>query len=235
MASLSRPTLILPDGLTERICDSQLRDVLVHELAYIAGGFTDIGATKLGGGGVLAPSALSRLESPTVRARKRFATTISRGSDAPQFSRTLLTIAEFIQDHAVPPMSLAMFTSKWRLESRVAGLLIAKRNRLTQLSRRGKAAVVGVSLVLTALAAYGTLAFAQSGDAKTPAANTPSPSNVSPPGKAAPDQIVQEFGHADLIVQKVNNGRICAGQDGIPESLGVRIRKLPASQASSAA
>src|SRR5439155_744999 len=78
-------------------------------------------------------------------------------TDAPSYGRTLLTLAEWIQTARPLPGAVGFFTSRWTLESRVAGLLDDRRSRATQLTFRGRIIVVALALALAMVAALGTV------------------------------------------------------------------------------
>ncbi|MEM9643607.1 MAG: M56 family metallopeptidase [Planctomycetota bacterium] len=161
-AGIFRGKVVLPISLIGRVRPSQLGDVLVHEVAHVlrrdqvAVLFQNIASA------VFWPHPLvRRLNRELAKAREEVCDNfVISATDAPNYSRTLLALAELVQRPQVMAGSVGFFTSKWRLEQRVAGLLDARRDRSTLLGRRGWT-LVGVSTgLLAVMMCLGTITFA---------------------------------------------------------------------------
>jgi len=57
-------------------------------------------------------------------------------TDAPSYSRMLLRLAEMLGSSDPQPAAVGLFTSHWKLETRVAGILNEGRSRMTHLTMR---------------------------------------------------------------------------------------------------
>jgi beta-lactamase regulating signal transducer with metallopeptidase domain/protocatechuate 3,4-dioxygenase beta subunit len=162
VAGIWRPRVILPDVVVDQSTESQIRDVL-HEMAHVVRRDLIVVLLQNIAAALFWPHPLlHRLNRSLARAREEICDNyVLQITDAPEFSRTLLRLAELIQLRGSLPLSVAMFNSQWRLESRVAGLLDEKRRRTTHLTRSGKAIVALASIALATIAACGSIALAQ--------------------------------------------------------------------------
>ncbi len=88
---------------------------------------------------------------------------------ATAYSRTLLSLAETFRRPQQLPGSVGFYSSNWKLEQRVAGLLDDRRGRRTKLRKRDQAFVFGIAMSLAALMCVATISIsaAQSQDAGT--------------------------------------------------------------------
>ncbi|MFH1300665.1 MAG: M56 family metallopeptidase, partial [Planctomycetota bacterium] len=95
-------------------------------------------------------------------------------TDANSYSRTLLTLASLIQSERLLPGTIGLFTSRWKLEHRIAGLLDQQRSRSIRLSSKKLLCLLALSLCMTAGIAGGTITLAVAQMKSTSAAD-PSP------------------------------------------------------------
>ena len=82
------------------------------------------------------------------------------GTEAPAYSRTLLSLAELVQQPDAMPGSVGFFTDRWKLEHRVAGLLDTRRDRTTFLNKRDWVLVAANSAALAVLMCLATITMA---------------------------------------------------------------------------
>jgi len=168
-----RPRVVLPDGLVEQLTPDQVRQVLIHEMAHLLR--RDQVVAFLQGLVVAAfwfHPFVRLLNRQLARAREEICDNyVLSCTDPPTYSRMLLRLAELLGSSHYVPTAVCLFTSHWKLETRVAGILNEGRNSMTYLTIRSTVLVVMVSLVLAALAAVTNVSIARD---ENPVADVPS-------------------------------------------------------------
>jgi len=165
------PRVVLPEWMVDRVTRRQLRDILVHEVAHIVRHdqvvvlLQNLAATIFW----LHPLA-GVLNRQLARAREEVCDNyVLTTTDAPSYSRTLLRLVELVETARPLPEAVGLFTSCWKLERRVAGLLDERRSRVIRLTTRAKTLGVAASLVLATIAALATMTPVVQSDAAAPA------------------------------------------------------------------
>ncbi|MEX1229469.1 MAG: M56 family metallopeptidase [Planctomycetaceae bacterium] len=182
LAGLQRPRIIFPACLIGRVTADQAQDIFLHELAH----------------GVRRDQAIVLLQNvamalfwihPLVRIlNRRLAQAreevcdnyVLTTTDAPSYSRTLLSLAELIQSPAALPGTVGLFTSRWKLERRVADLLDRRRNLAVDVPRSKRAATIVVSLAMLFAAAFATISSATDQDDADRPSRKPQPAATVP-------------------------------------------------------
>lgn len=161
-AGIRSPKVVLPESLLTEIDAEQLRGILVHEAAHL------VRRDQLM---VLLQNAIGALFwiHPFVRVLNRHVAQareevcdnyVLASTDASSYSLTLLKLAELLKSPRAIPGTVGLFTSRWKLEQRVAGLLDEHRSRVTRLNRTALSLLVAVSVGLAIVAAFGTVSLA---------------------------------------------------------------------------
>lgn len=164
-------SVVLPKRLIDESSPIELADVLVHEVAHVVRRdqivvlFQNIVAAIYW----LHP-LVGKLNRELAKAREEVCDNfVLATTDAPIYSRTLLSLAQLVQQPETVPGSVGFFTSRWKLEQRVAGLLDETRDKQTLVSKRGWALVLASAVGLLTAIYVGTvtIATAQVNDERT--------------------------------------------------------------------
>lgn len=172
---LFRPAIILPVEMIQALSASQLRDVLIHELAHIHRHDHVVVLLQRLAGAVFWPFPLVRLLNAKIdQAREDVCDNyVLRHSEASQYSRMLLQITERASLPQAIPLAIGLWTCRRKLEQRVTSLLDPRRTTGTQLPRR---------TLCTVAVAFMSLVILLAGSRFTPtndvlAAESPQPAN----------------------------------------------------------
>ena len=161
-AGILRGTVVLPKKLIDQVEPSELAEVLVHEVAHVVRRDQIVVLVQNLVSAIYWPHPLVRkLNRELAKAREEVCDNfVLASTEAPIYSRTLLSLAQHVQRHEAMPGSVGFFASRWKLEQRVAGLLDSGRNRATLLGKRGWLMLVAATLGLVALMCVGTITVA---------------------------------------------------------------------------
>ncbi|WP_417379924.1 M56 family metallopeptidase [Gimesia sp.] len=169
-AGLWRPRVVFPIQLANQITPEALRDILIHEIAHsIRRDQVILLIQNLVSALFWFHLIVKVLNRQLAQAREEVCDNfVLTETDATSYSQTLLSLAQLIQSERPQPGAIGLFTSRWKLEHRVAGLLDRKRSRSTRLSRKKLLFLVVLSLSMAAGLAAGTFApaVAQTNESK---------------------------------------------------------------------
>lgn len=159
---LLRPCVVLPESLTDHVPAQQLHDILMHEVAHIVRHDQVVAVLQSVTAAIFWPHPLVKgLNRRLAQAREEVCdNVVLASSDGPSYCRTLLALAQWVQSTRPLPGAVGLFTSRWKLERRIADLLDERRNRATRLTMRGRALVTGLTLGLLAVVSCGTVSLA---------------------------------------------------------------------------
>ena len=161
-AGILRPKVVLPTQLVETVAADELTDVLIHEIAHVVRRDQIVVLVQNLVAAIYWPHPLVRvLNRELAKAREEVCDNfVLAATDAPTYSRTLLSLAELVRQRDSLPGAVGFFTSRWKLEQRVAGLLDHGRDRAKFLSKRGWLFVGATSVALATLMWLGTITIA---------------------------------------------------------------------------
>jgi hypothetical protein len=148
VAGLMRPIVVLPIEFVKSAEPAQLTDVLIHECAHVLRRDTWIGLAQRLVQLAFWPHPLIYVMNRSLsRAREEVCDNyVLRRGDAVGYAQTLLELAERYRARSVPAAALAIFSPRWKLEDRVAGLLNPQRHHETRVGR-AKFAVLAALVV----------------------------------------------------------------------------------------
>jgi beta-lactamase regulating signal transducer with metallopeptidase domain len=134
VAGLIRPTVVLPVGFVKSAEPAQLADVLIHECAHVLRHDTWVGLAQRLVQLVFWPHPLIYFMNRSLsRAREEVCDNyVLRRGDAIGYAQSLLELAEYYARWPTPASTQAIFSPKWKLEDRVAGLLDPHRQSETR-------------------------------------------------------------------------------------------------------
>ncbi len=209
-AGLRLGTVVLPSRLASQLSACELSSIFVHEVAHIVRCDQILVLLQNFVSAIFWPHPLvSKLNRELAKASEEVCDNFVLATlPATAYSRTLLSLAETFRRPQQLPGSVGFFSSHWKLEQRVAGLLDDRRGRRTMLRKRDQAFVFGIAMSLAALMCVATISIsgAQSQDEGTAQSS----------GKTATEAA------SDSLLFK---GRV-VDSDGKPIS-GARIRFIP--------
>jgi hypothetical protein len=161
-AGVFRPRVVLPERIIDRVTPEQLRDILFHEVAHIVRHDQAVALLQNFAATIFWLHPLTKLlNRQLAQAREEVCDNyVLAVTDAPSYSRTLLTLAELVQAGRPLPGTVGLLTSQWKLERRVADLLDERRSRTIRLTTQAKTLVIAFSLLMATIAACGTLTLA---------------------------------------------------------------------------
>ncbi len=170
-AGLRLGTVVLPSQLVSHLSPCELSGILVHEVAHIVRRDQVLVLLQNFVSAIFWPHPLvSKLNRELAKAREEVCDNFVLATlPATAYSRTLLSLAETFRHLQQLPGSVGFFSSNWKLEQRVAGLLDDRRGRRTMLRKRDQAFVFVIAVSLAALMCVATISIsgAQSQDPGT--------------------------------------------------------------------
>lgn len=146
-ARILSPIVVLPASLVQRLPANKLTEIMMHELAHIARRDQAIIWLQHLAAAIYWPIPfIHLLNRQLAQAREEVCDNhVLLMHAATDYSRTLLSIAENFVPSRIPG-AVGLFTSKWRLEQRIANLLDSRRQRATRL--RGHLALLAALLAI---------------------------------------------------------------------------------------
>lgn len=169
-AGLFRSRVIFPEPLADQIAPEALRDIFIHEIAHsVRRDQVILLLQNLVSALFWLHPLVKVLNRQLAQAREEVCDNyVLEETDAKSYSQTLFTLASLIQNERLLPGTIGLFTSRWKLEHRIAGLLDQRRSRLTRLSRKKLLCLLAISFCMAAGLAAGTFtsAVAQTKESK---------------------------------------------------------------------
>lgn len=182
-----RHRIVLPSGLCDRLSDDELHLVLTHELAHVARRDPLILLLQHLAACVYWPHPLVWIMNRQLAQAREEAcdNAVLQQTDAPTYGRTLLAVAELLPSRRSMIGAVCLMNAKWKLESRVSGLLDARRNTSPGISRSGRSLIGVVTLAALAMIVSTTIGIAQSEPENRSVSEPPSAAEI--PGTQQPE------------------------------------------------
>jgi beta-lactamase regulating signal transducer with metallopeptidase domain len=161
---LFRPAIVFPREMIQALSTSQLRDVLIHEMAHIHRHDHVVVLLQRLAGAIFWPFPLVwRLNAKIDEAREDVCDNyVLRNTEASQYSRMLLELTERAAPPQAIPLAIGLWKSRRKLEQRVTALLDPRRTTRTRLPRR---------TLFTLAAAFALIAVLLAGSRILPTSN----------------------------------------------------------------
>ncbi|MCA9127624.1 MAG: hypothetical protein KDB22_11085 [Planctomycetales bacterium] len=158
-AGICSPKVVLPREFAHCTNSQQLKDTLTHELAHILRSDQIMVLLQNVANALFWVHPLVRaVNQHLAKAREEVCDNyVLAATDAPSYSRNLLALAQLLQSPQTLSGAVGLFTSRWKLEQRVSGLLDEHRSRETTLSKTrfacilGMAGLVGLGVAMTTI------------------------------------------------------------------------------------
>ena len=157
-----RPAVILPERLLGALSDTELRDVLVHEVAHLQrGDQRTVLLQELAGALYWPIVSVHALNRELQRAREEVCdNVVLAGRDAIAYGQTLLHVAELVVKARPIGAAVGISGGRGQLERRIAGLIDPRRNPMTTTSRKAACVVMFLFLAGGAIASATRFAVA---------------------------------------------------------------------------
>lgn len=158
-AGIWKPRVLLPGGLCESLSSETLEQLLRHEAAHIVRHDPAVVLLQnLAGALFWIHPLIHVLNRQLARSREELCDNHVLGlSDPHDYGRTLLRMAERGARPRLIHGSVGLFTSAWRLESRIAGILDENRILTTDVTASRRGALAGLLILIAAAAAVGSV------------------------------------------------------------------------------
>ncbi|MHC4180129.1 MAG: M56 family metallopeptidase, partial [Planctomycetota bacterium] len=179
VCGLLRPTILLPAGFSEQVSARQLKAVLMHELAHVQRGDLAVNLIQTVLQVVYFYNPLLWLANTMIRRLREKATDeavlVALGEEAPQYSSTLIDVAERVFRRPVPGLSfVGVAESRRALAGRIRHIVSRPIPRTARLGAAGFACIIAVAATLLPMAAAEpAAAIAPEGDEGLSATSTP--------------------------------------------------------------
>ncbi|QDV51956.1 M56 family metallopeptidase [Gimesia fumaroli] len=214
-AGIWSPKVVLPEALLQQVYADQMREILIHELAHIARRDQIVVLLQTFIGTLFWAHPLVRLlNRQLAEAREEVCDNyVLTVTDAPSYSRTLLTMAQILNTPRPIPGTVGLFTSRWKLEQRIIGLLDEQRCCVTRLNKRTILLISILSAGIASMAAFGTVSLAVAEKAAIPPRNK-KPDQTAAPERSTKQEVAEENAKTDDAENShfVYTGRIVDSQ-----------------------
>jgi hypothetical protein len=187
-AGFGRPAVILPERLLGMVSDSEVRDVVLHEVAHLERGDQRAVLLQELAGALYWPIVpVHGLNCELKRAREEICDNVVLARrDAISYGETLLHVAEVLVGARPMRAAVGIFGGPGELERRVTRLIDPRRNTATRISRRKACSVMFVFIAGLAIASATRFAVSASaaGTSTGAVADDASQNSTGGPGSA---------------------------------------------------
>ncbi len=213
-----RPRIVLPTGLCEQLEAEQVRAILLHELAHVMRRDLLLLLCEHLLGAIFWPHPLVHmLRRQLARTREEVCDNyVLQTVDGPSYGELLLRLARLAPQASPIPCGVGLFSSRWKLEERISGLLDKRRKTMVRMNWMGCVAIaMATFLVVGVIGTTNVVAQQDSVQTDLPPTELPPPDNTTarnrvapPPTVATPPTAAASADRKNRVVAYVNDEKI---------------------------
>jgi beta-lactamase regulating signal transducer with metallopeptidase domain len=148
VVGIFRPLILLPASMENGADPESVRDVLIHECAHVVRRDSIVGLFQRLAEVLFWPHPVVHYVNQKLgRTREEVCDNfVLRRGNPTRYAQTLFELAQHVSSGYREPAAFGLFTPRWRLEDRIAGLLDSRRRTMTRMNRLVVAGLIALSV-----------------------------------------------------------------------------------------